>query len=396
MRVALIGAGLQGTAIAYDLARQERVEEIIVADLDLARAERVAESDPERRTEARRLDAGAAPEAAALAAEVDVLVSATYYGFNPGLARAAIAGGAHFCDLGGNNEVVDRELALDAEARRAGVTIIPDCGLAPGMANVMAALAVARHPSPEALHIRVGGLPIKPKPPLDYKLVFAPEGLINEYVEPARLLREGREVEVESLTEIERLSFPGFGPLEAFHTSGGSSTLPRTFSGRLRTLDYKTIRYPGHCERMRLLRDLGLMDSKPVRSWMSGVAVAPREFLEALLADRLVDDDEDVVLVRVESGGPHDGGWLTHLFELIDRSDPATGHTAMMRTTGYPAAIVAGMLGRGEIRETGAVPQELAVPGEAFLEALRSRGFAITERQEVLRSSPGTDSGSKG
>jgi len=383
MKVGLIGAGLQGTAIAYDLARQSDFEAIIVADLDLGRAERLAELDSTGRTEPRCLDAGQSAAVADLAREVDVLVSATYYGFNLGLARAAIAGGAHFCDLGGNNAVVDAELALDGEAQRAGVTLIPDCGLAPGMATVLGALALARHPSPDALHIRVGGLPLHPKPPLDYKLVFAPEGLINEYVEPARVLRDGRLVEVDSLTEVEPVVFAGFGPLEAFHTSGGSSTLPRTFCDRLRTLEYKTIRYPGHCERMRLLRDLGLMDAKPIRAWDRGVAVAPRDVLEALLADRLVDPDGDVVLVRVEASGPHERRQVRHVFELVDRGDPETGHTAMMRTTGYPAAIVAGMLARGEIRRPGAVPQELAVPGEPFLAALKARGFAITEREET-------------
>ncbi len=303
MKVAVVGAGLQGTAIVHDLLQQPDVERVIVNDLDRARAERLKEKDRSGRVEARALDAAAPGAARALAEEVDVLVSATYYGFNLDLAKAAIAGHAHFCDLGGNNDVVDAELALDREAKSAGVTLLPDCGLAPGMATVLAALALARHPAPEALHLRVGGLPVRPRPPLDYKLVFAAEGLINEYVEPARVLREGRIHEVESLTEVERLTFPQFGPLEAFHTSGGSSTLPRTFAGKLRTLDYKTIRYPGHCERMRLLKDLGLMDSRPVHTWGHGLAVSPRELLETVLTERLQDPDDDVVLVRVEAGG---------------------------------------------------------------------------------------------
>ena len=382
MKVAVVGAGLQGTAIVHDLLQQPDVERVIVNDLDRARAERLKEKDRSGRVEARALDAAAPSAARALAEEVDVLVSATYYGFNLDLAKAAIAGRAHFCDLGGNNDVVDAELALDREAKSAGVTLLPDCGLAPGMATVLAALALARHPAPEALHLRVGGLPVRPRPPLDYKLVFAAEGLINEYVEPARVLREGKIHEVESLTEVERLTFPQFGPLEAFHTSGGSSTLPRTFAGKLRTLDYKTIRYPGHCERMRLLKDLGLMDSRPVHTWGHGLAVSPRELLETVLTERLQDADDDVVLVRVEAGGRHEGKWVRHVFELIDHADPETEHTAMMRTTGYPAAIVAGMLGRGEIGRPGAVPQELAVPGEPFLKALRARGLRVTEYED--------------
>src|ERR671917_551892 len=170
------------------------------------------------------------------------------------VARAAVGAGTNFCDLGGNNAVVDAELALDAEARAAGVNVIPDCGLAPGMVSVLAAHGAARFERLDELHIRVGGLPQTPRPPLDYQIVFSVVGLINEYVERARVIRGGQVVEVESLTEIEALEFPApFERMEAFQTSGGTSTLPDTFHGRLQELDYKTIRYPGHCEQFKLL-----------------------------------------------------------------------------------------------------------------------------------------------
>ena len=163
------------------------------------------------------------------------------------LARAAIEARTNFCDLGGNNSVVDSELALDAQARAAGINIIPDCGLAPGMVSVLAAHGAARFRRLDELHIRVGGLPQKPRPPLDYQIVFSVEGLINEYVERARVIRDGEIIEVESMTEVESLQFPApFGQMEAFQTSGGTSTLPETFLGRIRELDYKTIRYTGN------------------------------------------------------------------------------------------------------------------------------------------------------
>jgi len=133
-------------------------------------------------------------------------ISCVNYWLNERLARAAVEAGTHFCDLGGNNDVVDAELALDAEARAAGVNIVPDCGLAPGMVAVLAAHGALQFETLDAIHIRVGGLPQTPKPPLDYQMVFSVEGLINEYIEPARVIRDGKVTIVDSMTERERFN----------------------------------------------------------------------------------------------------------------------------------------------------------------------------------------------
>src|SRR5690606_38880784 len=158
----------------------------------------------------------------------------------------------------------DEQLKLDAEAKAAGVNIIPDCGLAPGMVSVLAAHGAAEFDLVEKINIRVGGLPQEPKTPLKYQLVFSVEGLINEYIESARVIRDGKIAEVESMTELESLEFEGFPPLEAFQTSGGTSTLPDTFLGKVRDLDYKTIRYAGHCDKFKTMIDHGLCSSDEV------------------------------------------------------------------------------------------------------------------------------------
>jgi lysine 6-dehydrogenase len=152
--------------------------------------------------------------------------------------------------LGGNNYIVDAQLALDEAAKKANINIVPDCGLAPGMVSVLAMHGANRFDETEEIHIRVGGLPQTPKPPLDYQLVFSVEGLINEYIESARVIRDGKIIEVNSMTELETLAFDGFSALEAFQTSGGTSTLPDTFCGKVKELDYKTIRYAGHCQKI--------------------------------------------------------------------------------------------------------------------------------------------------
>ncbi|HUP45144.1 MAG TPA: saccharopine dehydrogenase C-terminal domain-containing protein [Thermoanaerobaculia bacterium] len=368
----VLGAGRMGLGAAHDLAAQRDVEEVTVADLDGARAEQVAARIRHGRVRAMQLDVSRRGDVVAAMRGHASAVSCVNYWLNEELARAAIEAGTNFCDLGGNNDVVDAELALDAEARSAGINIIPDCGLAPGMVAVLTAHGAARFEKLEEIHIRVGGLPQDPQPPLDYQLVFSVEGLINEYIERARVIRGGEIVEVESMTEVESLEFPApFGTMEAFQTSGGTSTLPDTFRGKVRELDYKTIRFPGHCEKFKTMIDLGLCSSDVVS--VDGVAVAPRRLLGRLLEQNLPADGPDVVLVRVELAG--DGKRLT--YDIIDRHDPETGLSAMMRTTAFPASIVALMMARGETSPKGALPQERCVPSDLFMRELARRRIDV-------------------
>ncbi|HET7711272.1 MAG TPA: saccharopine dehydrogenase C-terminal domain-containing protein [Thermoanaerobaculia bacterium] len=373
MKILVLGAGRMGLGAAFDFARQTDVETVTIADIDGRRAHDVAG----------RIGGKAVPvevdvaDSAAVVRLMDghaAALSCVVYSLNVHLARCAIEAKTSFCDLGGNNDVVAAELALDREAATAGINIIPDCGLAPGMVAVLVAHGAARFHNLEEIHIRVGGLPQDPKPPLDYQMVFSVEGLINEYIEPARVIRDGKIVTVESMTEIESLSFPPpFERLEAFQTSGGTSTLPETFLGRVRELDYKTIRYPGHCEKFKTMIDLGLCDSRPVA--IAGFDVTPRRLFGELLVRNLPHDEPDVVLVRVQFKG--DGKELR--YDIVDRYDPATGLSAMMRTTAFPAAIVAMMMARGQIERKGAMPQERCVPAEQFMDELAKRQIEVVE-----------------
>ncbi|HSE97593.1 MAG TPA: saccharopine dehydrogenase C-terminal domain-containing protein, partial [Blastocatellia bacterium] len=278
MKILVLGAGRMGFGAAHDLVNSPGVESVTLADIDAARAEAAATLLASPKISIAAADVSDYASTVELMRGHDAAISCVVYTHNLQLARAAIDARVNFCDLGGNNAVVDAELALDEEARRAGINIIPDCGLAPGMVSVLVAHGAARFEQLDEIHIRVGGLPREPKPPLDYQLVFSVEGLINEYVEKARIIRDGRLVEVESMTEIESLEFPPpFGIMEAFQTSGGTSTLPESFLGRVRHLDYKTIRFPGHCERFKLLIDLGLAGSEAIP--VDGMSVVPRRVL---------------------------------------------------------------------------------------------------------------------
>jgi lysine 6-dehydrogenase len=379
MKILVLGAGRMGLGAAYDLAHNSPdVRAVTVADLDAERARAVTDTVGGEKLTPAQIDVNDHAQTVALMRGHDSVISCVTYFHNLQLARAAIEARANFCDLGGNNAVVASELALDAEARAAGINIIPDCGLAPGMVSVLAAHGAARFDTLDAIHIRVGGLPQSPRPPLNYQIVFSVEGLINEYVERARVIRGGQIVEVESLSEIEALSFPApFERMEAFQTSGGTSTLPDTFHGRLQELDYKTIRYPGHCEQFKLFVELGLAASEEID--LDGTRVRPRRLLGELLTRHLPADEPDVVLIRLAFRGRTKGKDARLRYDIIDRFDARTGLSAMMRTTAFPASVIAQMMARGETRERGARPQELVVPPNDFVAALAARDIHIDE-----------------
>ena len=380
MKYLLLGAGLQGRAIAWDLLRHAPD----TTALTVVDGNRQALADLESFLADERLrtvegDVRDQELLAPLLREAQVAISAVNYWHNAFLAGIAVNNRSHFLDLGGNNEIVAQEFALGDRAAEAGVAIIPDCGLAPGLAGILGHHLATSLDRCENLRLRVGGLPADPLPPMNYKLVFSVQGLINEYSEPAVVIREGEIRTVPSLTELETLSFPPpFGELEAFQTSGGTSTLPETLLGRVPFLDYKTIRYKGHCAQVRLLHELGLTDSRP-REFPGG-KVAPREMLAACLAGKLDLPGPDVVLVLIEAEGRDErGDPVRRSIRIIDRHDEENDISAMMRMTGYPVAIIARLLATGQIDATGALRQELVVPGGLMIEELRRRAVNIEE-----------------
>ena len=373
MKILVLGAGRMGHGAVYDLVRQPDVERVTIADAVAERAHLVAANAGNGKAHPVHLDVTGHGDVVELMRGHDAVLSCVVYKLNEQLARAALEANTNFCDLGGNNDVVDAELALDGEAKARGVNIIPDCGLAPGMVAVLVAHGLTRGDFDE-VHIRVGGLPLEPKPPLDYQLVFSVEGLINEYVERARVVRDGKIVYVDSMTEVEDLEFPEpFGRMEAFQTSGGTSTLPETYLGQLRELDYKTIRYPGHCAKFKTMIDLGLCSSEPLK--IDGARLPPRQMFADLLVRNLPADEPDAVLVRIDFAGRG-----KHLrYQIIDRYDEASGLSAMMRTTAFPAAIVALMMARGHVTAKGALPQERCIPPDRFVSELAARAIQMTE-----------------
>jgi len=381
MRSIVLGAGRQGLAIAYDLGRHGGAEEITLVDARAkvvrAAAKRLRGLVPGLRVK-QHAKALKGADAVTLMRGHDVAVSAMPYRFNPALAKAAVRARVNFCDLGGNTALVKEALKLRPQAAKAGVTIVPDCGLAPGLGNVLAALAMAEVHGVQHVRIRCGGLPIDATGPLGYSLLFSIEGLTNEYRGEAVVVRDGRVQRFEAFTECENIQGPpGMGMLECFFTSGGTSTAPWRYRSKLQTYEYKTVRYHGHFDKMRAMIDLGLLDLEPVR--VGDKKIVPREVWQAVAGPRLQNDDvRDLAFLRVEAT---DAAGRGVRYEMLQRFDDKTGFTAMEQSTGYPTAVVAQALARGELRP-GAMTPDQAGFGAEHLRDLRARGLNI--RRDVL------------
>jgi lysine 6-dehydrogenase len=292
----------------------------------------------------------------------------------------AVRAGVSMVDLGGHTGIVREELTLGPKARDAGVAIVPDCGMAPGMNLTLAAYGMELLHRAEHVFILEGGLPQDPRPPWSYELTFNVEGLTNEYTGVATFLRNGRLAEVPALTELETLDAPGLGPLEAIVTSGGLSTAPWSFHGILTTLQNKTLRHPGHWAKMIAFRDLGLFDTDPVK--IDGARVVPRHVFHALFEPQVTRGPvRDVCAIFVRVIGRRGGSPAAAVVNLIDRYDEVTGFTAMKRLTGWHGAIVAEMIAAGWI-PPGAHPVELGVPPRPFVREALKRGLVIDARLE--------------
>jgi lysine 6-dehydrogenase len=355
----VLGSGIVGTAAAWDLVR--RGHQVVVADAVSASAAADA-------TGATPVSLDAEDESAVLRLldDTELVVSGLPYRFGVPVATAAIATQTHYLDFGGNPTIVAAQLDLDEAAATAGVAVVPDCGLAPGMANVLAAGVVADLGGThiDELRIRVGALPAEPVGTLGYQLAFNPAGLINEYAEPCEVLRGGAYATVEPLTGREEIEWEPFGTLEAFHTAGGSSTLPHRLSGVVDDLDYKTLRYRGHMRAFRAMLEIGLFDEDP----QPGTGVAPRRVLLEALDRWLPRGGPDVVLVRVWGRA---GDRVTG-FQIVDRDDGR--FSALARTTAFPTTAVAAHILDGQV-EPGARAMDAAIDADSLLAAFADNGI---------------------
>jgi lysine 6-dehydrogenase len=384
----IIGAGFQGRACAFDMLRSPGVAEVVLCDSsaeNLASARKFLAKASKGRAKFRSLDAGNPAAAARAMKGFDAVVSCVPYFFNLALAKAAISARAHFVDLGGSTPIVRKELALHSAAKKAGVCVLPDNGLGPGMISTLAVHAMSLLDRTDEVMIYDGGLPAKPVPPLNYMLTFSEHGLINEYAGTAVALVKGKLVERPALSELDVIDLPPFGRVEAGHAAGGLSTLAESYRGKVKTMFNKFVRYPGHIPTMESMRAMGFFDLEPLEV-RKGVKLAPRELAVKLFRNHFHrPGDEDVVVIHTVVRGVKDGKRAEVVHDLLDRYDRKNKMTAMMRTTAFPASIVAQMAANGRIKP-GAYTVEAGVPPVPFIEEAKKRGFNLSWKLRWLRN----------
>jgi lysine 6-dehydrogenase len=381
----VIGAGRQGTAAAYDMLQYGDAASIVLADLSA----RVAEQAAQRINQltGQKIAKGVQIDVTDYAAlleflkPLDVFLCATPYIFIMNCTKAAIETQTCMVDLGGHTETVLEQLKMSDAAKAKNISIVPDCGMGPGLNNTLGIYTVEKlqKEGATAREVRIwdGGLPQNPPEPWGYQCSFHINGLTNEYDHQALILRDGKVSLVDTLTEMEVIEFEGVGKLEAFVTSGGSSTVPYTFEGKLQVYENKTCRYSGHYAQFKAFKDLGLFNESPIE--VNGQQIVPREFYHHLLQPQLETDTViDICVMRAKGTGEKEGKDISFTVDLVDRYDEATGFTAMERLTGWHAAIMCQFIARGEV-QAGIWAMETAISSTRFMEEIRKRGFTISE-----------------
>ncbi|WP_281254165.1 saccharopine dehydrogenase family protein [Oceanobacillus rekensis] len=388
MKIGILGSGLMGKEAARDLAASADVITVGLADIDINRAQVVCDQLKSPKIKAFQVNAANREELADYMKQFDVVINALFYSFNEIIAKTAIEVGVSSVDLGGHiGHVTDKVLTMNEAAKKAAVTIIPDLGVAPGMINILSGFGASKLDTVKSIKLYVGGIPVKPEPPIEYNHVFSMEGVFDHYTDPSLIIRNGIKQEIPSLSEVEQIYFDKFGTLEAFHTSGGTSTLSLSYPN-VETLEYKTIRYPGHAEKFKLLVDLNLTRNN-YKVEVNGEMISPREvFLKVL--DPIVElgEKDDAVLLRVIVSGIKNRSYASYEYEMTTYKDRETKVTAMARATANTVSVVAQMIGRDKIGTKGVQPPEKMVPGKLYIEEMKKRGVRIIESEQIRKIGP--------
>jgi saccharopine dehydrogenase-like NADP-dependent oxidoreductase len=374
MKVLVVGCGKVGSEIARDLAGSDEVDSVVAMDTSSENLKLLRKKVP-KKIQTVKLSISQKTHLHPLLGKVDLVCGALPGRLGFDLMTETVKAGRDIVDI----SYTPRDaFELQRRAKEAGCRVVPQCGVAPGFTNMCVGDASRRLDQMESVEVFVGGLPEKPEPPLNYRIVFSLEDVVNEYSRPVQVIEDGKRRKVDALSGRGHISFPGVGRLEYFLTDGLGS-LPRSFP-RTREMHEFTLRYPGHADMMSTLRVLGFFDRNPVK--IGGVEVEPRQMsIELLRGSMSRGSPEDFLALRVDVKGLSRGKRVHLRYQLLDRYDRRSGVSAMARTTAYPCTSVALLMGRGKIKETGIVTPERITQDERLfrfvLDRLDERGVKM-------------------
>ena len=375
MKITVIGAGAIGSAVANDLLAHSDVTQVQVCDArgrSLQELQNVVNTPRHRCIQVDARDPGVLQSILKVS---DCVVGCAQPQMNPVLANLCLDMGIHYCDLGGNDQFVQQQLKLDAQAREKSVWIVPNCGLDPGLANILCMHGLSQFDEVENVHLRVGDVPMYPESPFNFRISWSAEKVLNDYTHPVRFIEDGEVRDGEPLSETEEIHFaPPFNNMEAFRTAGGPSALIDNLGGNVRSFDHKLIRWPGHAAQMCFLLALGFGEDRhiDVRTHLTY-----RDVLIRRMRQRLGGPYKDAVLLRVLLQGQQDGQSRTLIYELTETYDEESEMSAIKRCTSIPTAAIAMLIASGQVAGGGAAPPENVIPHQAFLDMVVARGLDI-------------------
>ncbi len=374
MKFLIAGAGNIGSIIASEIAKSAS-NSVIIADINPERAMKMPGISGKDNVEFVKLDINRADDASRIINGCDMIVGALPGSTGLKLIKLAIDHGKNIVDVSYMNE---DPFALDEKAKEAGVTVVPDLGVAPGLSNMMVGNSIKQLDKVESVKIMVGGMPENKIPPLDYNLTWSTEGLIDEYTRPANIVENGVLKSVEALSGLQTVNYEGTGTLEAFYTDG-LRTLLKTVKD-VHEMWEKTLRYPGHAEKIRTMRDLGYFDKEYVK--VDGKDVKPFD-LSVKLFDRHLkrDDVRDLIVMDVTVEGTKGGESKKIEYSVYDSYDTKNRVSAMSRTTAFPPSIIAQILSEKPPEEKGIVPPEILGKDDSLFETtirkLKEKGVKV-------------------
>jgi lysine 6-dehydrogenase len=376
----VLGAGMVGSVMAADLAADDDYE-VTIADIREENL-KAAVGRCKGRVATIAADLSDPQRVKQLVEPFDIVLGALASRIGLSTLGAVIEAGKDYCDI---SFMPEDALSLDEAARKAGVTAIVDCGVAPGLSHMMAGFGAARLEAPERIEIYVGGLPRERRWPFQYKAGFSPHDVIEEYTRPTRLIEHGRVVVRPALSEPELIDFPELGTLEAFNTDGLRSLISTL---NVPFMKEKTLRYPGHIELMRVFREMGLFGQEPIE--VGGSPVRPIDMFSTLVfpAWTYEEGEEDLTVMRVIVDGEQAGRPTRYTWDLLDHYDQPSRATSMSRTTAFPCAIVAKLIASGRYENPGVIPPErIGARADLFehvLSELAARGVNCTSRVDSI------------